>query len=273
MIRLTTAAVLLMLCATTGCPRSAAPSISTTPRPIAAADKVWIEELTWMEIRDAMKAGKTTALIVAGSTEQNGPYVPTGKHVFVLRATAEAIARKLGDALIAPAIPFEPGNFSTTPGTIQLRDTTYDALVEDQAESLKANGFKHIILIGDSGGNQRGLERVATKLAAAWAGSGATVHYIKEYYDSWTAADGAWPSLGIPKTMDEGIHDDYSVNSIIATVDPEKIRFKQRQDAGKASINGQTLLPIETTIANGKKLVEIRANITVDAIKKALAAK
>ncbi len=74
-----------------------------------------------------------------------------------------------------------------------MRDTTYDALVEDQAESLKANGFKHIILIGDSGGNQRGLERVATKLSAAWAGSGATIHYIKEYYDSWTAADGAWP--------------------------------------------------------------------------------
>jgi creatinine amidohydrolase len=272
MIRLTTAVVLLMLCAPTMSAQRRAFDL-TTARPIAAADKVWIEELTWMEIRDAMKAGKTTALIVAGSTEQNGPYVPTGKHVFVLRATAEAIARKLGDALVAPAIPFEPGNFSTTPGTIQLRDTTYDALVEDQAESLKANGFKHIILIGDSGGNQRGLERVATRLSTAWAGSGATVHYIKEYYDSWTAADGAWPALGIPKTMDEGIHDDYSVNSIIATVDPEKIRFKQRQDAGKASINGQTLLPIETTIANGKKLVEIRANITVDAIKKALAAK
>jgi creatinine amidohydrolase len=272
MIRVTTAALLLLLCATTASAQRRAFDL-TTPRPIAAADKVWIEELTWMEIRDAMKAGKTTALIVAGSTEQNGPYVPTGKHVFVLRATAEAIARKLGDALIAPAIPFEPGNFSTTPGTIQLRDTTYDALVEDQAESLKANGFKHIVMIGDSGGNQRGLERVATKLAPAWAGSGATVHYVKEYYDSWTAADGAWSSLGVPKTVDEGIHDDYSVNSIIATVDPEKIRFKQRQDAGKASINGQTLLPIETTIANGKKLVEIRANITVAAIKKALAPK
>ena len=272
MIRVTTAAVLVLLCATSVSAQRRAFDL-TTPRPIAAADKVWIEELTWMEIRDAMKAGKTTALIVAGSTEQNGPYVPTGKHVFVLRATAEAIARKLGDALIAPAIPFEPGNFSTTPGTIQVRESTYDALIEDQAESLKANGFKHIILIGDSGGNQRGLDRVATKLTTAWAGSGTTVHYIKEYYDSWTAADGAWASLGIPKTMDEGIHDDYSVNSIIATVDPEKIRLKQRQDAGKASINGQTLLPIETTIANGKKLVEIRASITVDAIKKALAAR
>ena len=245
----------------------------TTTRPIAAHDSVWIEELTWMEVRDAMKAGKTTALIVAGSTEQNGPYVPTGKHVYVLKATADAIARKLGDALIAPAIPFEPGTASTTPGTLQVRDTTYDALVEDEAEGLKANGFKHVILIGDSGGNQRGLARVAVRLAATWAGSGATIHYIKEYYDSWTAADGAWDSLGVPKTRDEGIHDDYSVNSIIATVDPAKIRFKQRQDAGKASINGQTLLPLEATIANGRKLVEIRAGITVEAIKKALAAK
>lgn len=272
MIRVKTAVVVLLLCASPATAQRRAFDL-TTPRPIAAADKVWIEELTWMEIRDAMKAGKTTAMIVAGSTEQNGPYIPAGKHVFVLRATAEAIARKLGDALIAPAIPFEPGGFSTTPGTIQVRDTTYDALVEDQAESLKMNGFRHIILIGDSGGNQKGLERVAAKLAPAWAASGVTINYIKEYYDSWTAADGAWPSLGIPKTMDEGIHDDYSVNSIIATVDPEKIRFKQRQDAGKASINGQTLVPIETTITNGKKLVEIRANITVDAVKKVLAAK
>lgn len=245
----------------------------TTPRPIEALDSVWIEELTWMEVRDALKAGKTTALIVAGSTEQNGPYVPTGKHVYVLRATAEAIARGLGNALIAPAIPFEPGSPSTTPGTIQIRESTYDALVEDEAESLKANGFSHIVLIGDSGGNQRGLARVAARLSAAWAGSGTTIHYVKEYYDSWTAADAAWDSLGVPKTMDEGIHDDYSVNSIIATVDPVKIRFSQRQAAGKASINGQTLVPLGTTVSNGKKLVEIRAGITVTAIRQALSAK
>ena len=167
MMRIVFAVVVVAICATTAVSGQRRAFDLTTPRPIAAADTVWIEELTWMEIRDAMKAGKTTALIVAGSTEQNGPYVPTGKHVFVLRATAEAVARKLGHALVAPAIPFEPGNFSTTPGTIQVRDTTYDALVEDQAESLRANGFKHIILIGDSGGNQRGLERVARKLSAA----------------------------------------------------------------------------------------------------------
>ena len=245
----------------------------TTPRPIPARDSVWIEELTWMEVRDAMAAGKTTAIIAAGSTEQNGPYVPAGKHIFVLRATAEAIARSLGTALVAPMIPFEPGAASATPGTLQLRPETYEALIEDEAEGLRANGFRHVVLIGDSGGNQRGLANVAKKLAAAWAGGTTSIHFIPEYYDSWEAADAAWTSLGVPKTVDEGIHDDYSVNAIIATVDPGKIRFEERRGAGKASINGQSLLPLETTVANGKKLVEIRARIAVEAIRKALAAR
>jgi creatinine amidohydrolase/Fe(II)-dependent formamide hydrolase-like protein len=241
-----------------------------TPRPIAAFDSVWIEELTWMEVRDAMRSGKTNAIIPAGSTEQNGPYVPSGKHVYVLRQTAESIARKLGNALIAPTVPFEPGNFSQSPGTIQLRQETFESFVEDEANSLKTNGFKNIFLIGDSGGDQKGLDNVAKKLTAAWAGSDVRIYYVKEYYDSWQAADGSWDSLGVPKTKDDGIHDDYSVNSIIASGDPEKIRFKERVAADKASINGQTLLPLETTIANGKKLVDLRANITVEAIRKLL---
>jgi creatinine amidohydrolase len=244
-----------------------------TPRPIPARDSVWIEELTWMEVRDAMAAGKTTAIIAAGSTEQNGPYVPTGKHIYVLRATAEAIARGLGNALVAPMIPFEPGAASATPGTLQLRPETYEALIEDEAEGLKANGFAHVVLIGDSGGNQRGLANVAKKLSAAWAGSKTSIHFIPEYYDSWEAADAAWASLGVPKTIDEGIHDDYSVNAIIATVDPGKIRFEERRGAGKASINGQSLLPLESTVANGKTLVDIRARIAVEAIRKAVAAR
>src|SRR2546426_10462803 len=77
-------------------------------RPIEALDSVWIEELTWMEVRDALKAGKTTVIIPTGGVEQNGPYLATGKHNYILRATAEAIARKLGNALAAPSVPFVP---------------------------------------------------------------------------------------------------------------------------------------------------------------------
>src|SRR5690242_15529159 len=72
-----------------------------SPRPIEALDSVFIEELTWMEIRDAMQAGKTTVIVATGGIEQNGPYLATGKHDLILRATTEAIARKLGNALVA----------------------------------------------------------------------------------------------------------------------------------------------------------------------------
>src|SRR5262249_713839 len=80
----------------------------TIPPPIAGRDSIFIEELTWLEVRDALRAGKTTAIIATGGVEMNGPYLATGKHNYILRATTEAIARKLGDALVAPIVPFVP---------------------------------------------------------------------------------------------------------------------------------------------------------------------
>ncbi len=38
-------------------------------RPIDAVASLWIEELTWMEIRDAIRAGSTTALILTGGVD------------------------------------------------------------------------------------------------------------------------------------------------------------------------------------------------------------
>ena len=79
-----------------------------TPRPIEAVETVFVEEMTWMEVRDALRAGKTTVIVPTGGVEQNGPYLATGKHNYILRATTEAIARKLGNALVAPIIAFVP---------------------------------------------------------------------------------------------------------------------------------------------------------------------
>jgi hypothetical protein len=39
----------------------------------AEPGSVWIDDLTWPEIRDAIAAGKRTAIIYTGSSEQNGP--------------------------------------------------------------------------------------------------------------------------------------------------------------------------------------------------------
>src|SRR5918993_5186971 len=78
------------------------------PNPIPAPNTVWLEEMTWMDVRDAMKAGKTTVIVSTGGIEPNGPWLALGKHNYVLQANCEAIARKLGNALCAPIVPFVP---------------------------------------------------------------------------------------------------------------------------------------------------------------------
>lgn len=247
------------------------------PRPIDAVDTVWIEEMTWLEVRDAMKGGKTTVIVPTGGVEQNGPYLATGKHNYVNRATCTAIARKLGNALCAPNVPFVPeGDFEPKtghmiyPGTISLTEATFQALLTDISTSLKVHGFEHIILIGDSGGNQAGMKAVAANLSSKWAGSKTTIHFIPEYYQypeayKWAAANLGW------KEVPEGHHDDPTISTIMMTVDPNAVRIKQRIAKNKASINAIPLAPVEQAVAWGKKLVDYRADVTVAAIKKALA--
>jgi len=243
------------------------------PRPIDAGDSVFMEDLTWMEIRDLMEAGTKTVIVATGGLEQNGPYLVSGKHNVVLRATTEAIARKLGHTLVASIIPFVPeGDIQPPtehmkyPGTISLTEKTYEALLTDICASLRTHGFKRIILLGDSGGNQTGMKAVAEALNRSAEGEG-KVYYIPEYYDYGSVGKFV-EAQGIKQT-DEGYHDDFAITAIMMTVDPQSVRTQQRIAAGKFSINGVNLAPVEKTIEWGKKIVDFRADATIKAIHKA----
>jgi len=246
--------------------------VSTMPRPIDMHDSVWIEHLTMLEVRDLLKAGKTTAVILTGGIEENGPYLTTGKHNNVLRAQGESIARALGNALVAPIVTLEPGNPSRpnlSPGTVVLSQATYRAVLTDMATSLRSQGFTDIVLLGDSGGNLKGMQEVATTLNAEWKGQG-YVHFIPEYYNYGDVEKFEEEQLGIHEKL-EGFHDDYYISSIIATVDTDAIRMRERRKAGKFTINGVPLDPIETTISNGLRIVQFRTEVTVAAIRKSMA--
>jgi creatinine amidohydrolase/Fe(II)-dependent formamide hydrolase-like protein len=245
------------------------------PRPIAVRETLFIEEMTWMEVRDALKVGKDTVLVAAGGIEQNGPYVVTGKHNLVLRATTQAIAAKLGNALIAPIVPFVPeGDFDPPtdhmkyPGTIGVSEETYRRLVADICASLRVHGFRHIVLIGDHGPDQEGLEQVAADLSKKWAGGATQVHYIAEYYDDDVVTP--WLEKQGLRQTDEGLHDDFVMEAQLMTVDPAALRMKERIAAGRFRINGIDLAPAEKTIEWGRKIVSYRAERTVAAIKKAI---
>ncbi len=67
-------------------------------------DNVLMEEMTWPEIKRAMQTGKNTVILVAASIEQHGPHLPTATDTIIGYALAEAVAKKLGIALVAPVI-------------------------------------------------------------------------------------------------------------------------------------------------------------------------
>jgi creatinine amidohydrolase len=247
--------------------------VTNMPRPIDMPDTVWIEDLTMLEVRDQIKAGKTTALILTGGIEENGPYLTTGKHNHVLKATGDSIARALGNALAAPIVTLEPGNPlrpNLSPGTIVLSQATFQAVLTDMSNSLRSQGFKDIIMVGDSGGNAKGMQAAATSLNAEWKGNG-YVHYIPEYYNYADVEKFEADVLGIHEKL-EGYHDDYYITAIISTVSTDAIRMKERQKAGKFVINGVALDPIAKTIENGRKMVAFRTQATVAAIRKSFAA-
>jgi creatinine amidohydrolase/Fe(II)-dependent formamide hydrolase-like protein len=254
----------------------------TAPRPIEAVDSLWLEELTWMEVRDRIAGGTTTAIIPTGGIEENGPYLATGKHNLILEATCPAIARELGDALCAPIVKFVPeGDIDPPtgamrfPGTISLRDDTYEALLTDIANSLRQAGFRDIVLIGDSGGNQAGMARVAENLSRAWRDQAASIHFVRAFYDpGWEETEAfTRRELGVDETTHDGYHDDIWVTAMMAVVDPITVRFEQRVAPELATINGVSLVPLATTVELGRRMIAFRAGYTAKAIRRAIAAR
>lgn len=244
------------------------------PRPIEMADNVWIEELTMLEVRDLLEDGWTTALILTGGIEENGPYLTTGKHNHVLHVMGDAIAREFGETLVAPIVTIEPGNpeRAASPGGIRYSQETYHSVLRDYAVSLKAQGFTNIFLMGDSGGNQRGMAAVAEELQKEWAGEGVVIAHIPEYYNYDDVVEYQRDVLGVDEDARlEGLHDDYYITTIIMNDDPEYVRYQERVDAGKASINGIPITPLEKALEHGRRLIEFRTQATVEAMRAAIA--
>lgn len=270
------------------------PSPQEAPRPIEAGDSLWSEELTWMEVRDAVKAGKTTVLIGTGGVEQNGPYLAGGKHNFVLATVMPEIAKAIGNTLIAPIVKFVPeGAIEPTPrghmsypGTISLEQSTFEALLTDICRSYKAHGFKDIILIGDSGGNGTGMRNVANALNKKWESEShvARVHYLPEYYDEDRWSYDFLKSQGIVQIdksaaagqqdrrtdTRNGMHDDIYYEAQTAVQDPKHIRAEQRIKAGLFTLHGVDMAPVSKTVELGRKLAAYRAGITAKAFQASL---
>ncbi len=256
-----------LLCAAQGNPASAAAKNS------ARTSSVFIEDLTWPEVRAALDAGKTTAIFYAGSTEQNGPHMATGKHNLVARHVAERIARELGNALVYPFLPFAPTGDAEKkdghmrfPGSVSLSDATFGDVAAGVAASARAAGFKTVLLMGDHGGGQDALKAVAGRLDGAWAREGVRVFYIGDlYYRSTELAERLLAERGLKDQKLNVGHAGIIDTSELMFVAPRAVR-RERIAAGRPN-NGVDGDPRQASAVLGKRFIEFKAESAMRQIR------
>jgi len=244
--------------------------------------------MTWVEVKKAIAAGKTTALIYNGGTEQRGPQNVNGGHTLMGQATVIAIARKLGNAIAAPVMPFSVNRASADlPGTIGLTGPVFASLNEEVAEQMIKSGFKSVVLMGDHGGGQKELGEVAKKLDAKYAPQGIRVVYCDEVYskangdfDKWLA-DNKYPvssHAGIPDTSEMlylGGDKGWVRKELVATAlgDPIRKPGEARDPNATRINNGISGDGRKSSAALGKRMFDMKVDYAVRQINELLAKK
>jgi creatinine amidohydrolase len=247
------------------------------PAPPARAVEpaVFLEDMTWTEVRDAVAAGRTTAIVPVGGTEQSGPHMALGKHNVRARVLAGRIAAELGNALVAPVVAYVPegdvagtGGHIRFAGTISVPPAAFQAVLEGAARSLRRAGFRDIVLIGDHGGYQAELGAVATKLNREWAATPARVHFVAEYYRAATEPYAAVLRQHGLTEAQIGSHAGSADTALMLAIDPRLVRA-DRQARPPAAADGTYGDPRPATAALGQVGVELIVRASVNAIRKA----
>jgi creatinine amidohydrolase/Fe(II)-dependent formamide hydrolase-like protein len=241
---------------------------------------VRIEDLTWPEIKARMQAGAVTVIVPTGGTEQNGPQMVIGKHNYIIAYTAQEIARRLGNTLVAPVLAYVPeGGWDPPeghmrfPGSISVPDPIYEKVLESTVMSFAVEGFKNILFLGDSGPNQHPQDVVARKMDAALHAKGVHVYQIGDYYSQ----NGQTEWLKSQGFSDEeiGVHAAVTDTAQLMAIRPDGVRNDLlATSAGNAdgSKNGVIGDPAKSTAAIGQKLLELKIETAVREIGQKLAA-
>ncbi len=245
----------------------------------AAPASPFLEELTWVELRARIANGATTVLVPIGGTEQNGPHMVLGKHNVRVHLLAGRIAERLGNAIVAPVLAYVPEGAITPPqahmrytGTISIGDAAFEALLESIARSLRQHGFREIVFLGDHGGYQQSMERVAARLNREWAHQGDPTRALalRAYYD---AAQKDYPATLKARgyaAQEIGEHAGLADTSLSLALDPALVRedMLRREPQPGSGVRGD---PRRATAALGKPGVDHIIDASVNAIRKAVA--
>jgi len=241
------------------------------------------EMMTWPEVKAALAAGKTTALIYTGGVEQRGPQNANGGHNMMARATVKLIAEKLGNAIAMPVLNLSPNNANPDlPGTIGLTPELLDAILERMVEQTIVNGFKNVVIMGDHGGGQPTVyEAVAARLEEKYAPQGIHVFYCNEVqakanadFDKWLIENG-YPSGSHASIADTGLmlyldpNNEWVRRDLLPTAlgDPVLPRGQKPDPAAKRINNGITGDARRATAELGKRALDMKVDYAVKQIQ------
>ena len=245
----------------------------------AAMSSVYLEELTWTDLKAKQSAGLDTVLIPIGGTEQNGPHMVLGKHNVRVKFLAGEIAKGLGNAVVAPVLAYVPEGSITPPaahmrftGTMSISGEAFEAVLDSTAKSFKQHGFHHVVFLGDHGGYQRHLERVAARLNKAWAKErGFQALALTNYYELAQAPYNDLLRAKGFRTAEIGSHAGLADTSLAMAVDAALVypeRFDQAARSGQTQ--GVAGDPRRASVDLGKIGLALIVDNSVQAIQKAL---
>ena len=236
---------------------------------------VWMEDLTWVELKARIDAGHTRVILPTGGLEQNGPHITLGKHNHVVAYAAQEIAIRLGRTLVAPVLKVVPqgpmdkpsGNL-LFPGTMALSDETFDRVLQDMVLSLAYAGFKSIYLIGDHGQSQRIQAQVAQRITDMLKPVGVRVLHVQSYYQP-EMEEAYLTRQGIAHA-DQGEHAGVSDTAQIWAVHPGAVRQTALSTSSTQHLNAQGMSgrPELATPKLGRELLNLRVGAAVDEIRK-----
>jgi creatinine amidohydrolase len=164
-----------------------APPVARAQKPLDVKDIVELELLTHTEVSEKLKEGKTSVLVVTGGTEERGPHDVLGGHTILARLRAAEVAKRLGNALVAPVLPIAVAatglrENTTQPGGVQMPADVFKSVQLAMIDSMAMNGFKDIFVMGDHGGGQDQMKEAVAEADARLSAKGVRVYYINDFY-------------------------------------------------------------------------------------------
>jgi len=251
--------------------------------PVAHAQpprSVYLDDLTWTEVRAEAKAGKTIVLVPIGGTEQSGPHIALGKHNVRARELAERIAQELGNALVAPVVAYVPeGSVNPPtghmrfPGTITVPEDVFEKTLEAAARSFRLHGFHEVYFLGDHGGYQKSLERAAERINQEKGNHRFHAHALAAYYE---AATRGFEALLVARgfSKDEiGVHAGLADTSLTLALAPGLVRPDRMAGPNMGPADGVQGKPARATAELGRLGADLIVERSVAAIRESSSAR